>query len=214
MRQLLFSAVVAAVATTRGLAWAQESPDPTLQKLIAGAAERARQEAGRDAPIPAKNEVAMAPWTSLIATTSVGTIAITSGKGLHRSYTWDGATRSVEMWPRSERWYGSLGIYFPGPGEHWEEHNGITRGVVSEGQLHFKTLDEANQWVTSPKYMPFVHRNDGLAVGWNKNLARKQLGVEVVQIYVDGKKPTKLPDSQDDKLIVEAIDRDESGKTK
>jgi len=31
-------------------------------------------------------------------------------------------------------------------------------------------------------FMPFVYRSDGLMVGWGKNLARKQLSVEVWQI--------------------------------
>jgi hypothetical protein len=203
MRHLLMLAVGFVAAGLPGFALAQEVQDKVLQDLIAAAVDRARNEEGRDAPVPAKNEVAMSPRMKIIATTTNGTITITSGKGLQRSYTWDGATRSVEMWPRTERWYGSLGIYFPGPGDHWKEHNGITRGVVSEEQLHFKTLEEANQWIGTPKYMPVVHRNDGLVVGWEKNLPRKQLTVEVVQIYIDGKKPTKLPDSQDDKIVVE-----------
>jgi hypothetical protein len=192
-----------AVAGLPGLALAQDVQDKTLQDLIAAAVERARNEEGRDAPVPARNEIAMSPGMKIIATTRIGTITITAGNGLKRSYTWDGETRSVEMWPRSERWYGGLGIYFPGPGNHWREHNGITRGVVSEGQLHFKTLEEANQWIDSPKYMPFVHRNDGLVVGWEKNLSRNQLTVEVQQIYIDGKKPSKLPNSEDNKIVVE-----------
>jgi hypothetical protein len=155
-----------------------------------------------DGPIPAKNEVVMSPGMAITATTDVGTITVTAGKGLKRSYTWDGATRSVEMVPRDERWYGSLGLYFPGPGEHWENHKGITRGVVEEGQQHFKTADEALKWLAGRKYMPYVYRDDGLVVGWSKTPARKQLNVEVWQILINGKKPTKLAGSQGDKIKV------------
>ncbi|HEY2412783.1 MAG TPA: hypothetical protein VGI40_11100 [Pirellulaceae bacterium] len=181
---------------------ADASQDKVLEKLIQEAAEKAKREVGRDAPIPAQNEVAMSPGMKITATTPKGTIVITAGNGLKRSYTWEGATRFVEMTPRRERWYGSLGLYFPGPGNHWAKHNGITRGVVEEGQMLFKTNDEAVKWITN-QYMPFVYRSDGLAVGWDTNLERQQLSVDVWQLIVDGKKPTALPGGQDDKIVVE-----------
>jgi hypothetical protein len=112
----------------------------------------------RDGPIPAKCEVVMSPGMKITATTNVGTITVTAGKGLKRSYTWEGAMRSVEMWPREERWYGSLGLYFPGPGDHWQNHKGITRGVVEEGQQRFETTDEARKWLAGRTYMAYVYR--------------------------------------------------------
>lgn len=156
-----------------------------------------------DGPVPAKNEVVMSPGMKVIAETRMGKMIITAGEGLKRSYTWDGATRSVEMVSRDERWYGSLGLYFPGPDQHWKEHKGITRGVVEEGQQHFKTAEEAQEWLAERKYMPYVYRNDGLMVGWDTVPARKQLNIEVWQILIDGKKPTQLEGAQDDKIAVE-----------
>jgi hypothetical protein len=165
-----------------------------------------------DGPVPAENEVVMSPGTKITATTKVGTITITAGKGLKRLYTWEGATRSVEMWPREERWYGSLGLYFPGPGEHWANHKGITRGVVEEGQQHFDTTEEAQKWLAGRVYMPCVYHDDGLVVGWSKTPARRQLNVEVWQIRIKGKKPTKLPGSQSDKIKVEQPERKQKSK--
>ncbi len=159
-----------------------------------------------DRPIPARNEVVMKPESAITAKTSVGTMVITAGKGLKRSYTWDGATRSVGMLPRNERWYGSLGLYYPGPGDHWEEHKGITRGVLSEGQMHFKTEAEAVAWLRTLTFEPHVWRNDGLVVGWGKTMLRRQLSVSIWQIYIGGKKPITLPDSQDEAIIVKERD--------
>jgi len=156
-----------------------------------------------DGPVPAKNEIVMSPGMKITATTSTGTIAITAGRGLKRSYTWEGATRSVEMQPRQDRWYGSLGLYFPGPGDHWQEHNGISRGVVEEGQQHFKTVEEAMKWIAEQSGLPLVYRDDGLAVGWKKEISRRQLNVDVWQIYVDGKRASELAGSHDDKIVVE-----------
>jgi hypothetical protein len=149
-----------------------------------------------DGPIPAGTEVVMAPGSSISAETSMGEIKITAGKGLMRSYTWDGATRSVEMGVRKVRWYGSLGLSFPGPGDHWKEHNGITRGVLEEGQMKFKTVAAAIKWIKQRRNtIPLVYRDDGLVVGFDKVPERKQINVEVWQIYINGKKPKTLPGS-------------------
>jgi hypothetical protein len=166
-------------------------------------ADDAKPVAGR---LPAGCEVVMSPGMRITATTSVGTIAITAVDELSRSYTWEGATRAVEMSPRVARWYGSLGLFNPGAGEHWRDHHGITRSVTEEGQQHFKTVEEALKWIKERDWMPFVYRDDGLMVGWGKTLPRKQLNVEVWQILIDGKKPKRLPGSQDGKIVVETVE--------
>jgi Ankyrin repeats (3 copies)/Ankyrin repeat len=155
---------------------------------------------------PPKNETVMSPGMRIRVTTPVGAIEVTAVDELTRSYTWDGATRSVEMWPRAERWNGSLGLYYPGPGEHWNEHKGITRGVTEEGQQHFKSAEEAVAWIRKRSWMPYVYRDDGMMVGWSKTLPRRQLNVEVWQILVDGKKPGRLPGSENDKIVVTNVE--------
>jgi hypothetical protein len=174
-------------------------PDPKAKKidLFPGAGEEP------NGPVPKGTEVAMTNGMRITAHTPSGTIAITAGPGRKRSYTWEGATRSVVMDARSERWYGSLGLYYPGPGDHWKPHQGITRGVVDEGQQHFKTIAEAMRWIREHRYLPLVYRNDGLAVGWSKTPERQQLNVEVWQIYVGGKKPHRLPGAQDGAIRVD-----------
>ena len=93
----------------------------------------------------------------------------------------------------------------PGAGEHWRDHGGITQCVTDEGQQHFKSVDEALKWIDGRNWMPFVYRDDGLMVGWRKNLERKELSVEVWQILIDGKKPRRLPGSHDEKIVVENV---------
>jgi hypothetical protein len=150
-----------------------------------------------------RNEPVLLPGNVVRAKTSVGTIAIRADGGFGRTYSWEGADRFVVMQPRHERWYGSLGIYFPGPGDHWEEHQGITRGVLSEGQMHFETLEEARKWLSSLTYYPHVYRNDGMVVGWGKALSRNQLNVDVWQVLINGRKPEQLPGADDGSITVE-----------
>jgi hypothetical protein len=164
--------------------------------LCSGACSHA--QSASDGPIPAGAEVVMAPGSKLVAVSPTGEIQVSAGKGLQRCYTWEGATRCVEMWPRKTRWHGSLGLYFPGPGHHWSEHKGISRAVVEEGQQNFQSVDEALAWIASQKkWIPVVYRNDGLLVGWSKNPGRKQLNVEVWQLLVGGAKPQTLPGAED-----------------
>lgn len=155
-----------------------------------------------DPPVPSVNEIVMPPNATIVATTKTGTITIKSGKGLKRYYTWEGATRSVVMSPRIKRWYGSMGISYPGPGSHWlPRHNGISRGVLEEGQQHFKSMDDAMAWIEKCKqWVPLVYRNDGLLVAYGKTLTREQLDVGVWQIMINGQKPVKLEGSKNDAI--------------
>ena len=143
-----------------------------------------------DPLVPVNNEIVMPPDSMIEATTPEGKISIKSGRGLKRYYSWDGATRSVVMWPRTDRWYGSLGLYYPGPGFHWMGLNVIKRGVVAEGQQHFDTIKEAVAWLHSKSNSDCVYRDDGLTVCFSKNIARHQLNVHVWQIFIEGKTPS------------------------
>jgi hypothetical protein len=157
-----------------------------------------------DGPVPAGVEVAMAPDSSITATTPVGTITIKAGKGLNRCYTWDGATRCIEMYPRTDWWNGCRGLYFPGSGQTWQDNMGISRGVLEECIRHFDAVDEAMMWLKNATYRQWVYRNDGLVVGWAKKPEREQLNVDVFQFVIAEKKPTSLPGANDGAIVVGA----------
>lgn len=155
-----------------------------------------------DPVIPTSNEVVMPPNSTLKLSNANGSIEIKSGEGLKRYYSWDGATRSIVMWPRTSRWYGSFGLYFPGPGYHWLNHNGIKRAVVEEGQQHFNTIDEALAWLHLPYHSDCTYRDDGLVVCYSKDINRSQLSVDVWQIYVGGKTLSDHKESAGDRIWV------------
>jgi hypothetical protein len=180
----------------------------SLSALLPGAlGDDAKPRAGR---LPATCEVVMSPGMRITATTSAGTIAITAVEELTRSYTWEGATRAVEMEPHRARFFGSFGLFFNAATEHWRDHHGITRCTTKEGQQHNKTVDEAMNWIKEPDRLPSVYRDDGLMVGWRKDLQAKFLDVEVWQILIDGKKPKRLPGSQNDKIRMETVETETS----
>lgn len=156
-----------------------------------------------------RREIVMSDGMQIAVTNEVGTITIHATKGFERCFTWEGDTRCVEMMPREERWYGSYGIYFPGSGNHWKEHNRVTRGMAEEGQQHFNSIEAAIKWIYegSNKIFNLVYTDDGLVVGWHKAIKPtpgpgSSIDVCIWQIYVNGKKPNQLPGSQNDKIVV------------
>jgi hypothetical protein len=163
------------------------------------------------------NEMVMPPMSQITATTKVGTITITAGEGFRRCYSWDHATGCLNLEPRNERWYGSLGAYSDGFLQFWRNYNGIDRAVTDEGQHHFSTVEEFQNWLTTYfgtvviNFVSPVYRDDGLLVGWQNGSGIGGLGqgpklnVDVEQIYIGGKKPTKLPGSQNDKIVVRTV---------
>jgi ankyrin repeat protein len=60
------------------------------------------------------------------------------------------------------------------------------------------------KWLQMPDQQPCVYRGDGLAVVWQKP-NEIDLYVKVWQILIGGKKPDRLPASQDDKIIVDTV---------
>ena len=143
----------------------------------------------------------MQPGDSITAQTPSGTVTITANDKLTRTYMWEGASRSARLGPRTERWFGNLGAYYPGPGKHWREHHGITRGVLQEDRQDFDSVEDALAWIRKPWHRQrSVYRDDGLFVLFAKVSERLQINVDVIQILIAGHKPTTLPKSQNDEI--------------
>lgn len=131
-----------------------------------------------------------------------GEMSVLAGPGFERTYSWDGVSRVAVLWPRQRRWYGSLGLYFPGPGEHWKDHKGVRRGVLEEGQQHFDSVEEALDWLNARKWGNRLWTSSGLVVEWAFVPDRRELNVGVWQILVDGATPTGMDGSTDDAIRI------------
>lgn len=71
--------------------------------------------------------------------------------------------------------------------------------------MHFSSETEAVAWLSQPynrDTLDIVYDDRGLAVGWAKNLARKQINVDVWQIFINGKRPTALEGSRGHQIHV------------
>jgi hypothetical protein len=149
------------------------------------------------------NETVMVFGMKISAHSNGDGIIIQAGHGFERSYTWDGNTRTAKLWPRAGRWYGNQGIYFPGSGEHWKSNGGITRGVLQEGVLWFKTLSDTTNWLRNIQPLKnYAHTGNGLVVAWERIPERKQINVDIWQLMIGGQKPESLPGSSDEQVNV------------
>lgn len=147
-------------------------------------------------------EVVMTRGMVIKATTPAGFIEIIAKRGFKREYKWDECEKSVTLWPRHERFHGSLGIYYPGPGiTWWIPCDGLQRALVDEGQQHFASEHEALAFLDD-RALDFVYRNDGLAVGWGMLPGRSAIVVEVWQVLINDQKPDSLQGAEDDKIRV------------
>jgi hypothetical protein len=136
-------------------------------------------------------EAVLAPGDTLTLRNGSGEIRVRATSALGREFTWEGATRSLTLWRREAPWHGAKSLYFPGPGDHWRLHNGISRAVVEEGRIDFETSDAMNQWIAD-RLLDFRSGGDGLIAGWGINPSRRQLNVEIWQVTVNGQAPAKL----------------------
>ena len=119
----------------------------------------------------------MVEGMSISFTNAHGSMTVTAGTEFERRYIWAADTRTVIMWPRKKRWYGSLGMYnsgafITGKLEPWKEHDGIKRYVVEEGQRHFTNVTDAVKWIRQgsgkPDNLDYIFNDTGLVVGMDK----------------------------------------------
>lgn len=149
-------------------------------------------------------ELAMRDGFRIEANTASGTIVISARPDLERQYEWGSCKLTTKLGARVNRWYGSRGAYNPGAGLSqfftFLYCDGISRPSVAEGQIHFKKKVDAETWIArysavNPKGSVWTH--DGLLVQWSVVPKRKQLGVDIWQVCVDGHRPSGLSNSSD-----------------
>ncbi len=138
------------------------------------------------------------------ATNSNGTILITATSPAFRRYRWRGRDVTYGLAPRSERWYGSLGIYSANAylfGRWWSE-----RGVFEEAQMHFPDDKSARRWLAEqpPRWVSWTR--SGLFVYYGEVAARDQLNADVLQICIHGRKPTHLDRANDRNITITGRD--------
>ncbi len=135
------------------------------------------------------------------ATNKNGTVSIDYIGPLKRRFRWDGHDEERILIPRESRWLGALGAYDPADAWIWEVWK--IRIVAEDSQLHFDSMSDIDKWLyQSSGVLDWVYTDDGLVVGFAKNPSRRQVNIDVYQLYLKGEKPKKLKGSRPENIIV------------
>ena len=139
---------------------------------------------------------------SIVIKSDNGELLIKAGRKTNRSYTWNGETISADLIPRLERWYGALGLYHP----HLRPpHENVVHMIVQEYEKNFDSLDDALKWIKEHNDPDCIYRDDGLFTRFSRKESidgKIVINILLIQILNDGKKPTKIPGSQNNKIRV------------
>jgi hypothetical protein len=147
-------------------------------------------------------ETVLSPGTRIEATNANGTVIVTAGEGTRRTFEGDGWKKTIRMTARSERWFGSLGLYDPGTSA-----GRATRVMAEEGRIYVDSADDALKYlyVGSTHYQP-VYTNSGLvfshsvAEPWDPETQPRVHDIQIWQIYVKGRRPTTMPGADDEAI--------------
>jgi hypothetical protein len=145
--------------------------------------------------------MAMSKGMTISVKSKIGNLSIEALDELTRKLYWDDRTKQVKMNYRDERWFGNYGAYSPGGSRD-------VHIVITDGQQHFCSQQEAIEWLMFPDYiMTSIYTSNGLSISWYKSYkaqtgGRDILTVLITQIYILGKKPVDLPNAQDSLFTV------------
>jgi len=162
----------------------------------------------------AEVETVLAEGARLKVSAPSGDVAVTVKAPPLRIHEWNGCSFDSEVYPRHERWFGSLGVHGGLEGSpFWAALlprlatcKGLNRVVAQEGQIHLPSQASAERWLA--RYSaPFdtVWSGDGLVAQWIVSPERRQLNVSVWQICIDGRRPSNLPGAHDESLRIDRV---------
>ena len=161
----------------------------------------------KDAPVPSGYTTVMKPKQRIVASTEIGKLIVSSGNGLLRTFEWKGGKRSIDLIPIKDHklQYPNPEVPRNWPGFDWKELDGTNRCTVFESQANYHSKAEAIDWLQKYTQGPpsmFSYRNDGLIIGCTKSIGKKQLTIFIIQLLIDGQKPSSLPGANDKDVVV------------
>lgn len=158
------------------------------------------------------NETVLKPGMNLCATNKNKIICIYAENDFKRTIYWNGLSNSITLIPRQKRWHGKLGLVSPDPPKNfWIKKERTTRVLIEEAQVKVRNIDEFTKRLNFPTGEDgynVVYNNDGLLIIWKSSVLPENsvLDLMVFQIIINGKKPTSIPGSQNDKIVLEKGD--------
>jgi hypothetical protein len=158
-------------------------------------------------PLTQESEAVLKEGTVLTIEGEKNNLQITARKGTRRHYLWNECKLSSRLDLRPERQMGKLGIYDSKAAylPFFNKCEGITAPLVDEAQIHFSSRQDIEEWIkffNSPSPFRTLWTDTGLVVRFLLTPNRNRLAIEVLQLCLNGEKPTGLTPSQQEYLTI------------
>lgn len=154
-------------------------------------------------------EIVMSDGMKICASDNHEQICIVADGDTKRIISWGGEEHSINLIPRKKRWHGELGLISPKQPENiWKTKKGSIRALIREAQIKYKKLEHAVDKLSFPFAKKdgwrIVYNDQGLLIMWHETVlpVYNTLDISIYQILIDGKKPTGIPGSKNEQIIV------------
>lgn len=153
-------------------------------------------------------EMVLSPGMKICAVDNGSHICIVAGENNKRTISLNGKTQTIYLVPRTERWYGTLGLVSPNhPLNLWEDDKGVSMANIEEAQIHYKSIEAVEKSLTNPFNKRWggheVYNDDGLSIHWKITQMQDRQNIfdlSIYQILINGKKPKKLSGSSNSQI--------------
>jgi hypothetical protein len=150
-------------------------------------------------------EAVMEEGMKIIVHSQHGELKIEAKEDGKRSFTWDNETYNAKLIPRKERWFRKLGLYHP---QLRPPHKNVVHMVVEEYEFNFNSIEDSIRYMNQYEGIEDIYNDNGLFIRFDKkinNLGQIAINIQIVRILIDGKIPSQLPGSQNQKIEVSRI---------
>jgi hypothetical protein len=155
-------------------------------------------------------EAVLKTGEKICATRNDETLCIASLDTRTRKLSWKGSDFLITLIPRPKRWHGKLGLISPNhPENMWKTNNKIIRLSIQEAHIYYSSSEDFYDGLNFPKIddrYNVVYNDAGILLMWYQSELpdHTYLDVSLFQVLINGEKPTKLDNSQNDKIAVSA----------
>ncbi len=153
-------------------------------------------------------EIVLTKGMKICAETENDSICISAIDENKRSIFWGREHIIITLVPRQQRWHGKLGLISPRqPNNLWKSPNGVIRLLVQEAEIKFDSTGHALKGINFPGKEDgynVTYNDNGLLIIWHSTQSEeeKTLDLMLFQMIINGKKPSTLPGSNNDKINV------------
>jgi hypothetical protein len=151
-----------------------------------------------DSPIPSEKYKILPPFTEIVYKSRQGNLAVSLGAGSLRTIRWSTCKKLIEVVPNlNDRGIALRQIRRCDefPGSDWCPCESVSQCIYDEQSIHFSSVTDFNKFLEEQAKdgSPMSYTADGLCIGWKISKMDHLIRINIVQAYINNKKPNDLP---------------------